>query len=1111
MRLPRSLPSLCALLLTAAAPLQAQIDARLLRQPTVSATQIAFVYGGDVWIVPKSGGTAQRLTTAKGEESFPRFSPDGVTVAFTGNYDGNEDLYTIPATGGSPRRLTHHPASDRMVAWYPDGRSLLIATSMTSEKDRFNKLYRVAAQGGLPEPLPLPYGEFGAISPDGKILAYTPSTLDFRTWKRYRGGWAQDIWLFDLEKRSARNLTHDESNNTQPMWHGSTLFFLSDRGANQRHNLWAYDLKTERFRQVTNFEAHDVTFPSIGPSEIVFENGGRLYLLDLATEQPREVKIQVVTDEATLRPRVARVGSHIQSGGISPTGKRAIFEARGEIFTVPAEHGVTLNLTQSSGAAERYPAWSPDGSTIAYWSDRTGEYELTLRPADGSGAERTVTRLGPGYRYQPYWSPDGKWIAFIDQAMRIQLLEVASGRVREIDQAHYYMHGALEGFAVSWSADSRWIAYSRDLPDRSEAVFIYDTREGKRHQVTSGFYSASQPAFDPAGEYLFFLTDRSFAPLYSNFENTWIYPNATVIAAVPLRTGVVSPLAPRNDVETVRVAAQGADAGKGAAGKQPATSAKGSGNGTGAATDGAPTPVQIDFADFERRVVILPAKPGNYTRLRALAGQVLYQRRPRTGASDEKSPIVLYDLKEREEKAVVDDARSFELSADGKKLLVWSKSGFSIIDAKPGQKLEKTLATANLETTVDPRAEWRQIFNDAWRFQRDFFYDPGMHGVDWPAMRERYGALLEGASTREDVNFVLGELIGELNASHTYRSGGDLEQAERRGVGLLGVDFSFENGAYRIKRIIDGAAWDSEVRSPLRRPGVNAREGDYLLAVNGTPLDPARDPWAAFQGLAGQTVSLTLNDRPTLEGARTVLVETLSGEGRLRNLAWIDANRRRVDEASGGRVGYIYVPDTGINGQNELVRQFYGQAEKEALIIDERFNSGGQIPDRFVELLNRPVTNYWAVRDGRDWQWPPVAHLGPKVMLINEWSGSGGDAFPFYFKQAGLGPLIGKRTWGGLIGISGAPTLVDGGSVTVPTFAIYSTAGEWIIEGHGVEPDIEVEADPARLSRGEDPQLERAIAESLRLLGQKPPVQPKRPAYPNRTAPTVKAATGGGH
>lgn len=1086
-----------ALLLALASPLTAQVDARLLRYPDVSATHIAFVYGGDIWVVPKEGGVANRLTTPAGEESFPRFSPDGSEIAFSGNYDGNQDVYVIPTTGGIPRRVTHHPAADRLIDWYPDGRSLLFATSMTSEKDRFNKLYRVSAQGGLPEQLPMPYGEFGALSADARLIAYTPGTRDFRTWKRYRGGWAQDIWVYDLRENSARKVAASDANDSQPMWHGQTLYFISDRGAAQRYNLWAYDSRTEQLRQVTHFTDHDVRFPAIGPSDIVFENGGRLYLLDLATEQTREVQVQVTTDLATLRPRAVRVGNAIQGFGIAPTGKRAVFTARGEVFTVPAEHGIARRLTTGSGAAERYAAWSPDGRHVAYWSDRTGEYELTITAADGTGEERTVTRLGPGFRYTPYWSPDAKTIAFIDQAMRIHLLDVASGESRVIDQANYFTHGALENFRVSWSADSRWIAYSRDLPSRAQAVFLYDTQRNQRHQVTSGFYSAFEPVFDPEGKYLYFFTARHFQPSYSAMDNTWVYANATVIAAVPLRRDVPSPLAPRNDEEPVREVS-------GAAQQQEKK------EGATTSSSASPAPVAIDLDDFERRLVVLPPKPGNYGELAAIPGKVLYHKHVRTGADDQKNPIVAYDLKERKEETIVDDANTFLVSADGKKLLVRHQNRFAIVDPRPNQKLDKPLATASLETTVDPRAEWRQLFADAWRFQRDYFYDPGMHGVDWEAMRRHYAPLIEDAVSREDVNFVIGELIAELNASHAYRSGGDLEQPARRGVGMLGVDFALENGAYRIARIIDGAPWDSEVRSPLARPGVDVREGDYLLAVNGTPLDVSKDPWAAFQGLAGETVALTVNSRPTLDGARTVLVETLSSEYRLRNLAWIDANRRRVLEATNGRVGYVYVPDTGVNGQNELVRQFYGQAHMDALIIDERFNSGGQIPDRFVELLNRPIYNFWGVRDGRDWQWPPVAHTGPKVMLINEWSGSGGDAFPFYFKSAGLGPLIGKRTWGGLIGISGSPPLVDGGTVTVPTFGMYSTDGEWIIEGYGVDPDIEVEADPARLARGEDPQLERAIQEVLRLLETNPPVRPNKPRYPNRAPVTNTASNGTG-
>jgi tricorn protease len=1078
------------------APSDAQVDARLLRYPAVSRTHIAFVYAGDIWVVPRDGGVAQRLSSPSGEEMFPRFSPDGSRIVFTANYDGNDDLYVIPAMGGSPERLTYHPADDRVIEWHADGR-ILFASSRTSEKDRFNKLYRVGDRGGLPEELPLPFGEFGSISADGRTLAYTHHTGDFRTWKRYRGGFTTDIWLFDLESKTSKKLPGRNSTDTQPLWNGTTLYFLSDRGANQRMNLWTYDARTEQVRQVTDFADHDVRFPSIGPTDIVFENGGRLYLLPLAGGDSRAVDVRVVTDLASLKPRVAKVNNLIYSFGVAPTGMRGVFEARGDIFTLPAEHGAPRNITQTPGVAERYPAWSPDGRHVAYWSDRTGEYELTIRNADGSGTERTVTRLGPGFRYRLHWSPDARQIAFIDQAMRIQVVDVASGRVREIDRANAWSHGQLQGFTVSWSADSRWLAFSRDLVRGNRAVFLYDTRNAKLHQATSGFYAASEPVFDPEGRYLYMFVNRSFTPSYSAMDNTWVYANPTVIAAVPLRRDVPSPLPPRSDEEPVRDLAAAA----------PAASGSSSGS-TGSGAAGAPAAraqnVEIDLDGFESRMVVLPPKPGNYGELGAVAGKVLYHRHPRTGTifMDEKQPIVAWDLKERKEETIVEDATTFYITADGKKMLVQHQNRYGMIDIKPNQKLEKTLAIDAMEVQVDPRAEWRQMFADAWRLQRDYFYDPNLHGVNWNAMREQYGALLEQAVTREDVNFVLGELIAELNASHAYRGGGDLEQPLRRGVGLLGVDFAVENGAYRIRRIVEGAPWDADVRSPLRQPGVNVAEGDYILAVNGVPLSVDRDPWAPFQGLAGSVVSLTVNNRPTPEGARTVTVQTLSSEGRLRNLAWIEANRRKVLEATNGRVGYIYVPDTGVNGQTELVRQFYGQANMDGLIIDERFNSGGQIPDRFVELLNRPVTNFWGIRDGVDWQWPPVAHTGARVMLINEWSGSGGDAFPFYFKQAGLGPLIGTRTWGGLIGISGAPGLVDGGSVTVPTFGIYAD-GEWIIENYGVDPDIEVEADPARMWNGGDPQLERAIQEVMRGMSERPPVRPSRPPYPNRARPST--------
>jgi tricorn protease len=1077
---------LVGVLLLASRAADAQIDARLLREPDVSATEIVFVYGGDVWVVAKEGGVANRLSTPMGEESFPRFSPDGKRVAFTGNYDGNQDIYVMPTRGGVPVRVTHHPDPDRMLDWYPDGDHILFATPMTSEKQRFRKLYRVPASGGLPEALPLPYGEFGAISPDGTTLAYMPLSRDFRTWKRYRGGWAPEIWLFGLSDLEAKNLTRNDANDGQPMWHGSTLYFLSDRDTNFRANIWAYDLDTDSVRQVTFFEDFDIHFPAIGPDDMVFENGGRLYVMDLATETAEPVDVRVITDRASLRPHPVKVGDQLVAADISPTGKRAVLEARGEIFSLPAEYGVVRNLTRSSGVAERHPAWSPDGETLAYFSDRTGEYELTVRPADGSGEEKTLTELGPGYRYAPMWSPDSEKIVFIDNLQVIRIFDVESGSLTEVDRGLWMTHGALSGFEVSWSADSRWFAYSRGLDNRQSAVFLCDAESGERHQLTAGFVESHDPVFDPEGEYLYYLSDRSFEPIYSSFDRTWIYTNPTKIVAVPLRGDVSSPLAPRNDVE-------------GSADDE----VKGDDNGEEEENDekeGGPEskksePVKIDLEGFESRAVVLPPEAGLYDDLAAVKGKVLYRKRPRNGSDSEVFPILFWDLEEREEKTILDDADGFGISADGKKMIVIKNGTVAIVDVAANQKMDKPVATSSMEMTVDPSQEWHQIFSDAWRLERDYFYDPNMHGVDWEAMRERYGALLEDVITRRDLNFVIGELIAELNTSHSYRGGGDVEMGKRRGVGLLGVDWELADGAYRIKKIVNAAPWDTEVRSPLAEPGVDVDEGDWVLAVNGTPIDAAKDPWAAFQGMAETEVILTVNDEPTFAGAREVLVETLGSEARLRNLAWIEANRRKVDAATDGRVGYIYVPSTGIGGQTELFRMFRPQFAKEGLIVDERFNNGGQIPDRFVELLNRPLYNFWAVRSGRDWQTPFISQIGPKVMLINAWSGSGGDAFPYYFRAAGLGPLIGTRTWGGLIGYSGRPSLIDGGRLTVPTFSFYNLRGEWDVEGHGVDPDIEVVDDPSLMLDGGDPQLDRAVAEVLRLLEENPPVRPQRPAY----------------
>ncbi len=1077
-------------LLTLPAAASSQLDARMLQQPAVSASEIAFVYAGDIWVVPKTGGVANRLSSPRGEESFPRFSPDGSRIAFTADYDGNQDVYVMPAAGGDPQRVTHHPMPDRVLGWYPDGKSLLYASGMESGRQRFDQFYRVAATGGMPTKLPVPYGEFGAVSADGQWLAYMPKSRAFRNWKRYRGGWAPDIWLFNLRTFESKNITDNPANDEQPMWHGDTLYFLSDRGPEQRGNIWAYDVRAGTTRQVTNYSDYDIQFPSIGPSDIVFEKGARLFLLDLRTEQAHEVHVQVYTDRATLRPRLEMVGELLQSADISPTGQRVLVQARGDVFTLPAEHGVVRDLTQSSGVAERWPTWSPDGSTIAYFSDRSGEYELTIRPADGSGTESKLTSLGAGFRYRPQWSPDSRKLAFIDKAMDVWIFDRDTGKPTKIDHALRYFEGSLEGFTANWSPDSRWLTYAIDLPNQRRAIILYDTRSGQRHQVTSAYYDDASPVFDPDGKYLYFNSTRTFDSMYSDYDNSWIYANGTTIIAVPLRAGVPSPLAAQDDSESVKAAAGAAH---GDTSKAAASAA----------------PVEIDLAGFEQREVTLPPAAGNYGGLAAAAGKVIYLRQPRTGSVDTTGTLVYYDLKDRKEHTIAEAVGQFTLSADGRKLLVSHARKLYIMDVKEQQKFEHPLATDQMAMTVDPVAEWHQIFNDVWRFDRDYFYDPNMHGVDWPAMRKSYGALLDQAVTRSDVNFVIDNLIAELSSSHTYNGGGsDLDVGLRRGVGLLGVDWSLENGAYRIKRIIRGAPWDAAyARSPLDVPGVDVHAGDYVLAVNGIPMDTAADPWAAFEGLDDRTVSLTVNARPTMQGARQVIVHTMSDETQLRNYAWVEGNRALVDSLSHGRVGYVYVPSTGADGQEYLERQVMAQYDKDGLVVDERFNSGGQIPDRFIELLDRPALSFWAVRDGQDWRWPPYGHFGPEVMLINGWSGSGGDAFPYYFREAGLGPLIGERTWGGLIGISGVPGLIDGGAVTVPTFRLYNPKGEWFPEGHGVEPDIKVVDDPTLMAKGSDPQLDAGVQEVLKEMAAHPAPHPARPPYQNRGRP---GAGGGG-
>ena len=1067
-----------------------QTDARMFRHPDVSQTQVCFVYAGDIWVAPKEGGDAYRLSAPKGAESFPRFSPDGSRIAFSGNYGGNVDVYTIPVNGGVPLRLTYHGMPDRVLDWHPDGDKVLFASSRESGKQRFSQFYTVPVQGGMAEKLPLAYGEFASYSPDGRQLAFTDRSRVFRTWKRYRGGAAPDILLFNFKDMTSQNITANAANDEAPMWHGNKIYYLSDQGPSKRYNIWVYEQDKNTSRQLTRFSEFDIHFPSIGPSDLVFEAGGKLYLMNLENEQYKELKINTVTDHISIVSQTRKAADYISSAWISPEGNRVVIEARGDLFSVPAEKGFIKNLTNSSNFAERYPAWSPDGKKIAFWSDESGEYELYLHDRE-NGQKKKLTSYGEGFRYTPYWSPDSKKLAFVEQTQEIKVFDIETGATTNIDKGLWMMHGGLENFQVSWSSDSRWIAYSRGLPNRHSAIFLYDFDNKARHQVTSAFYSDFSPAFDPDGKYLYFLTNRNFSPVYSSMDNTFIYPNSTHVAVASLRKDVPSPMAPENDEVAIKEEGKnGSDEDK--------QEKKGSGKKNGDKNEKESKTVDITIDDFEQRIVILPPSPGNYTNVQGVAGKIIYHQLPNSGSAEKQKPIKYFDLKERKEKTIIDNADFYLLSADGKKMLVGQKRNLAVIAAKEKQKMEKKVPIQNMEITVNPKEEWKQIFNDTWRFQRDYFYDKTMHGVDWEAMRTRYGTLIDQSVTRWDVNYVLGELIAELNASHTYRAGGDIERASNRNVGYLGVDWEIDKGYYRIKHIVNGAPWDAEERSPLAMPGVDVNVGDYVIAVNGVAMDISKDPSAAFEGLAGKTVGLTVSNTPGEKDSKTVAVKPLRSETRLRHLEWIDQNRKPVDEATYGKVGYVYVPSTGVDGQNELIRQFLGQLDKEGLIIDERFNNGGQIPDRFVEMLNRKPLAYWAVRDGKDWPWPPFGHFGPKAMLINGWAGSGGDAFPDYFRKLGIGPLIGARTWGGLIGISGSPRLVDGGFVTVPTFSMYDPDGQWFKEGHGVEPDIEVLEDPGKLAQGVDTQLQRAIDYMNDQLKNNPYVKPEHQPYRTR-------------
>ena len=1074
-----------------------QISAKLMRYMDVSDTQITFVYGGDIWVMPKTGGTAIQVTHSPGEESWPRFSPNGKSMAYTAGYNGNQDVYVMPALGGVPIRVTYQSHADRMVDLHPDGEHFLFASGRESGRQSIRQFYLVNKKGGFPEKLRVPYGELASYSPDGNHLAYITKITENYPFKRYRGGLASDILLYDLRNNTAENITNNNANDGKPAWVGDKVYFLSDQGKNMRLNIWVYDTKTKMSSQITLFDDFDISFMSAGKQDIVFEAGGLLYLMDLSSQDYKPVTVNVVSDLSAEMPGSRDVSKRINNMTAAPEGKRVVFEARGELFNVPAKEGYVLNMTQSSGAFDHDPAWSPDGKHIAYWSDRSGEYEIYLQASDGSSKPKKLTNRKKGFGYALYWSPDSKKLAFIGETNTISVVDVESGKVSVAGNTKWNVgHGGRFGYSIAWSPDSRWMAFNQGLENANNAIFLYDVENKKSYQATSGFYEDSDPVFSTDGKYLFYLTNRSLSAAYSDMgDGTWIYPNATQIASLSLTKKVPSLLRPKND----ELKKEEKEEKKDQKDKKDKKDEK-------ALKDSAGVSVDVDFENLEARLVLLPPKAGNIGMLAPFKGKLVYLRRPNTGSGERSASLIYYDLEEREEETILSDVDRAVVTADGKSLLVRSKDKYGIIKPAPKQKIEKPIPTDGLVMDLVPREEWRQIFADTWRRHRDFFYDPNMHQVDWESLRKRYGALIEDARTRWDVSNIQSNLAAELSAGHTYTRGGDAETVSPRVTGYLGIDWELNNNLYRIKRIVTPAAWDTEVRSPFDQPGVDVKAGDTILSVNGVTLDPGKDPYAAFEGLSGKTVSLTVSRSGKEEDGKNLVIKCLtqSEEINLRYLEWIEDNRKVVDELSDGQLGYVYMSNTAGRGQLELVRMYYGQLDKKGFIIDERFNGGGQLADRFLELLQRPVVYNLHWRHGKDHNYPIKTNTGPLGMLINGWAGSGGDGLPWAFQELEAGPIVGERTLGILVGPATGHRLIDGGSITVPGARLYDNAGHWFWEGEGVSPDFEVWDDPNILVQGRDPQIEKVVEEVLKLLKTNPPRMTPAPPLEDRTAKGLK-------
>jgi tricorn protease len=1082
---------------------------KLLRFPDIHDDKVVFTYGGDLWTASTSGGEAARLTAHPGVEVFAKFSPDGKWIAFTGQYDGDEQVYVIPATGGVPRQLTFYPSrgplparwgyDNQVYGWSPDGKSVVFRSLRDSFELADSRLYTVSKDGGMPEPLPMPKSGAGDISPDGKQVVYSPLFRDFRTWKRYSGGWAQQLYIFDLQSHGVEKITTDVRSHRDPMWVGDKIYYSSDM--DDTLNLYSYDPKRKTTEQLTKSTKWDIRWPSTDhQGRIVYEQAGELNIYEIATGVSKHLSIEVPTDALATRPSQVSASGQIEGTELSPKGERALMVARGDVFTVPIEKGATRNLTNSSNAHDKFAEWSPDGKTIAFVSDMDGEDELYRISQDGLGKAEELTHGFHAMLYQPSWSPDGKRIAFSDKDGKLYVLTLEDKKVTQIAQNPRGQIGSYP-----WSADGGHLAFTMNEPSGFACIYIWSVADGATHRVTDPLFESATPAWDTEGNYLYFIGTREYQPQASDLEFNFATNRGGSLLALALRKDVKNPFPPQSDEVTVTKPGEDAEKSKTEDKAGDKKDEKKEDKKEDKKEERRKEPIKIDFDGVADRVSRVPIEAGNYSGLTVTKEYLVYARGGANYIGRESYPtteLVLFSLKDRKETVLADKAEDFEVSRDGSKVLVSDGKGYKLYDVKPeGKAGAKTIATDGLMVDRNPHEEWVEIFNEVYRRYRDFFYVENMNGYDWNGLRDQYRPLVDYVAHRSDLNYVLGEMVAELSNSHSYVSGGDFEIPKRTPVALMGAKLELDAAAarYRIARIYRGQNDDALYRSPLTEVGVDAKEGDYILAIDGRELTAKDNPYEFLRGKAAHAVQLRVNTKPVLDGSRIIAYNPITSESDLYYLDWVTHNREMVDKATGGKVGYIHLPDMGENGIREFIKYYYPQIRKKAMIVDVRGNGGGFISQMLIERLSKPLlgTEFDRV-DHETGTYPDGVFYGPKVCLINETSASDGDIFPYMFRQAGLGPLIGKRTWGGVVGITGRGPLLDGGEVFVPEFATGDTNGHYVIEGHGVDPDIVVENDPASVIAGHDPQLERAIDEIQKALAANPKNLPPRPTDPDR-------------